>query len=39
MEKAIQLIENKILFLNSFPGMETRIMILKDVIKDLKKVL
>lgn len=33
MEKTIQLIENKIMFLNSFPGMETRIMILKDLKK------
>lgn len=39
MEKAIQIIENKILFLSSLSGMETRIMILKDIIKDLKKEL
>ncbi len=41
MEKAIQIIESKILCLESLAGdsslMQTRIMILKDVLKDLKK--
>jgi len=41
MEKAIKIIENKIIFLNSLTEnkelFKSRILILKDVIKDLKK--
>lgn len=43
MEKAIQIIENKIIFLNSLTEdkelFKSRILILKDVVKDLKKEL
>lgn len=42
-EKAIQIVENKIIFLNSLTEnkelFKSRILILKDVIKDLKKEL
>lgn len=42
-EKAIQIVENKIIFLNSLTEkkelFKSRILILKDIIKDLKKEL